>query len=118
MRLSDLFRRCHHCGGGQLTLRELGVLLRQLPGAARTRIALGDRDGLWGLPEQLQAAQIDTLRVANWQRANSGLKEWEQTPPPEPIERPGVQGRRRITAAELLAHRERTRSHAPPAAAA
>ena len=117
VRLSDLFRRCHECGDGQLTLRELGVLLRQLPGNARTRLALGDSDGLWGLAEQLQAAEIDTLRSANWQRANSGLKDYEQSPRPEPIERPGVQGKRRITAAELLAHRERTRSHAPPAAA-
>ncbi|RPK76611.1 hypothetical protein EES45_22900 [Streptomyces sp. ADI97-07] len=116
-RLSDLFRR-DSAGLPLLTLRELGVLLRQLPGTARTRLALGDRDGLWGLSEQLQAAEIDTLRVANWQRANSGLQEHEQSPRPEPIERPGVQGKRRITAAELLDHQARTRSHAPPAAAA
>lgn len=109
MRLSDLFR-------GELTWRELGVLVRQLPGDARTRLALGDRDGLWGLAEQLQATAVDELRVANWQRANAGLKEHEQSKRPEPIERPGVARKKRITAADLLAHKERTAAHAPVAA--
>ncbi|MFJ8760849.1 hypothetical protein [Streptomyces cyaneofuscatus] len=118
MRLSDLFRHCHGCGGGQLTWRELGVLIRQLPGDARTRLALGDRDGLWGLAEQLQAAHLDTARIANWQRANAGVPEHQQSKPPPPLERPGVKGPRRITAAELLAHRERTRRNAPRAIAA
>ncbi|MFJ7069205.1 hypothetical protein [Streptomyces sp. NPDC101115] len=110
MRLSDLFR-------GLLTWRELGVLVRQLPAAARTRLALGDTDGLWGLAEHLQAQQIDELRVANWQRANEGLKRHEQSRPPEPIERPGTRRKKKITAAELLAHRERTNARTPAAAA-
>ncbi|MFI5808973.1 hypothetical protein [Streptomyces sp. NPDC051561] len=107
MRLSDLYR-------GELSWRELGVLVRQLPAGARTRRALGDTDSMWGLGEHLQAAVIDELRVANWQRANSGLKAHEQSKPPEPVERPGnrTQQRRKITADDLLAHRERTRLHA------
>ncbi|MGW4028256.1 hypothetical protein ACWEFL_02870 [Streptomyces sp. NPDC004838] len=89
--------------------------MRQLPGGARTRLALGDEDSMWGLGEHLQAHTIDALNMANWQRANEGLKSHEQSRPPEPVERPGVKRKRRITAAELLAHRERTRTHAPAA---
>jgi hypothetical protein len=117
VRLSDLFARDAD-GRPRLTWRELGVLVRQLPGAARTRLAIGDTDGLWGLSEQLQAAAVDALNAGNWQRANIGLKEHEQSPRPDPIERPGVKTRRRITADELLAHRERTRAHQPAAIAA
>ncbi|MEU0675482.1 hypothetical protein ABZ330_21825 [Streptomyces sp. NPDC006172] len=117
VRLSDLFAR-DASGRCLLTWRELGVLVRQLPGTARTRLALGDEDGLWGLAEQLQALQVDALRVANWQRANEGLKPHEQSRPPEPIERPGIPKKRRITAADLLAHKARTRANAPTAAAA
>jgi hypothetical protein len=117
VRLSDLFAR-DPAGRCLLTWRELGVLVRQLPGGARTRLALGDTDSLWGLTEQLQALTVDELRNGNWQRANQGLKEHEQSRRPDPIERPGVKRRRRITAAELLAHKERTRANQPTTAAA
>lgn len=69
------------------------MLVRQLPAGARTRIAQGGIDGLWGLGEHLTALAIDELRTANWQRANEGRKRSEQTRPPRPIPRPGV-GRR------------------------
>ncbi|MFD0078237.1 hypothetical protein ACFVIY_38050 [Streptomyces sp. NPDC127166] len=94
-----------------LTWRELAVLIRQMPATARTRLALGDTDGLWGLGEHLQAQQIDELRVANWQRANEGLKRHEQSRPPDPIERPGTRRKKTITSADLLAHRERAQAH-------
>ncbi|MFE5658378.1 hypothetical protein ACFQ9H_19575 [Streptomyces sp. NPDC056517] len=110
MRLSDLYRR-DAAGGPLLTWRELGVYVRQLPRDARTRIALGDNDGLWGLAEHLLAMNLDAAHVANWQRANEGLKSHEQSRPPEPIERPGTARRKKITSAELLAHRERARAH-------
>lgn len=32
----------------------------------------------------------DALHVANWQRANHGVKPSRQTPQPQPIERPGI----------------------------
>jgi hypothetical protein len=96
---------------GLLTWRELGVLVRQLPAEARTRLALGETDGLWTLTAHLQAQTIDELRVANWQRANEGLKAHEQSKPPEPIERPGTKRKKKITTADLLAHRERARAH-------
>ena len=65
------------------------MLLRQLPSAARTRVAQGDDGALWGLAEHLQALTIDELRVANWQRENEGVKASKQTKPPRPIARPG-----------------------------
>lgn len=64
--------------------------MRQLPPDARTRIAQGDKDGLWRLAEHLQALTIDELRVANWQRANSGVKASKQDRAPKPVPRPGM----------------------------
>lgn len=90
VRLNSLFRSCRHCGGNELTWRELGVLVRQLPPDARTRIAQGDTDGLWGLSEHLQGLTIDELRVGNWQRANEGVKESKQSKKPKPVTRPGM----------------------------
>jgi hypothetical protein len=85
-----------------------------MPGNARTRLALGDQDGLWGLAEHLQADAIEAAHIANWQRANTGLKKHEQSPPPEPYDRPGRrrQQRKQVTAADLLAHRERMQARA------
>ncbi|MZF56949.1 hypothetical protein GTX53_24475 [Streptomyces sp. SID5594] len=76
-----------------LTWRELGVYLRQLPPGARTRLAAGDKDGLWGLAEHLQALTIDELRVANWQRSNEGVKESKQSKRPAPVPRPGTKSK-------------------------
>jgi hypothetical protein len=75
-----------------LTWRELRGYIRQLPPDARTRLALGDEDGVWGLQEHLTAVVIDELRTANWQRSNEGRKRSEQTPHPKPFPRPGVSG--------------------------
>ncbi|NJP42267.1 hypothetical protein [Actinacidiphila epipremni] len=69
------------------------MLVRQLPAGARTRLAQGDADGLWGLSEHLTALLIDEVRVGNWQRANEGAKKSQQSKPPRPIARPGI-GRR------------------------
>ncbi|MEV5851401.1 hypothetical protein [Streptomyces anulatus] len=93
MRLGDLFAR-DEAGRRLLTWRELGVLLRQLPARARTRIATGDEDGMWGLTEHLQGLTLDELRVANWQRANEGVKASKQSKRPTPISRPGTKSKR------------------------
>jgi hypothetical protein len=89
VRLGDLFAR-DSTGRPLLTWRELGGYIRQLPARARTRLATGDTDGLWGLQEHLQALTIDELRIANWQRANEGVKPGKQTKPPKPMPRPGL----------------------------
>ncbi|MFF8879599.1 hypothetical protein [Streptomyces flaveolus] len=120
VRLSDLFAR-DSTGRPLLTWRELGGYVRQLPPRARTRIAMGDTDGLYGLQEHLQALTIDELRVANWQRANEGVKPSKQTKPPKPMPRPGV-GRgkdknhpervaKRKAALERAAERRRALAH-------
>ncbi len=85
-----------------------------MPGTARVRLALDDQDGLWGLAEHLQADAIEALQAANWQRANSGLPVHKQSPRPEPYDRPGRRRpeRKQITAADLIAHRERMQARA------
>ncbi|MEU9134589.1 hypothetical protein AB0D33_01240 [Streptomyces sp. NPDC048404] len=105
VRLSDLFRRDAD-GVPLLTWRELGGYVRQLPPRARTRIALGQTDGLWSLQEHLQAVTIDELRVANWQRANDGVKPSKQTKPPKPMTRPGVGSGRDKNSPERVAKRK------------
>lgn len=89
MRLGDLFA-WDPDGRKRLTWRELGVYVRQLPPTARTRLATGDREGLWGLAEHLTALLIDELRIGNWQRANSGAKPGQQSKPPRPVPRGGT----------------------------
>jgi hypothetical protein len=89
-----------------LTWRELGGYIRQLPPSARTRVALGQTDGLWGLQEHLQALTIDELRVANWQRQNEGVKESQQSKPPKPMVRPGVGRGRDKNSPERIAKRK------------
>jgi hypothetical protein len=69
----------------------LGGYIRQLPARARTRLALGQGDGVWGLGEHLQALALDELRTANWQRANEGVPQSQQSKRPKPILRPGGQ---------------------------
>lgn len=69
------------------------MYIRQLPPNARTRLAMGDSDGLWRLDTHMLALVVDELRVGNWQRANEGVKESKQSKPPQPIDRPG--GKRR-----------------------
>lgn len=49
----------------------------------------------WGLTEQLLAAGVDALRVANWQRTGKGKR-------PKPIERPGVGPKRKKMGSESL----------------
>lgn len=73
---------------GLLSWRRLLALITNLPEES----ALGRRRiGPWGLVEQLLAATVDELRVANWQRAQMGTK--ERIKPPKQIPRPGVDER-------------------------
>jgi hypothetical protein len=103
--LSDLFRRDAD-GVPLLTWRELGGYIRQLPAHARTRLAMGDTDGVWGLQEHLQALAIDELRIANWQRANEGIKQSKQSKLPKPVPRPGISRGRDKNSPERVAKRK------------
>jgi hypothetical protein len=89
VRLRDLFLRDAD-GRRRMTWRELRCYVRQLPPDARTRLASGDSDGMWGLQEHLTGVLIDEIRIGNWQRANEGVAKGKQSPRPKPFPRPGV----------------------------
>lgn len=66
---------------------DLKCFVRFLPMDSALMRSLHGDDSYWGLKEQLLAAAVDTLRVANWQRGEGKGDE------PEPIERPGVESK-------------------------
>ena len=62
------------------------VIVRHSPrGSALVRSLLGE-DHEWTLANQLRAAEVDALRLANWQRGQGKKKDM-----PKPIPRPGVE---------------------------
>lgn len=67
---------------------------------------MGDTDGVWGLQEHLQALTVDELRIANWQRANEGVRQSRQTKPPPPLSRPGIGRGRDKNSPERIAKRK------------
>lgn len=83
------------------------MLIRQLPPQSATWASQNGGDSLWGLTEQLLAAAVDALNVANWQRSASGAAKGQQPKKPQPIPRPGVKpegrtfGGGRMSIAEL-----------------
>jgi hypothetical protein len=76
----------------------LGRLIRRLPRESATVHAMHGEDAQWGLLEQLQAATVDALHAANWQRAGRAT-----SPRPKQIPRPGVRdpGRKKLGTATL-----------------
>ncbi|MGW1134428.1 hypothetical protein [Streptomyces griseoluteus] len=111
VRLRDLYLRDAQ-GHRLMTWRELRCYLRQLPSDARTRVASGDEDSIWGLQEHLTAVVIDELRSANWQRANEGAKKSEQTPRPKPFPRPGVGSSKKAASDRSSPQRQEARQRA------
>jgi len=82
--------------------------------SALHRHLAGD-DYHWGLREQLLAAVVDELRVANWQRAASGAKKGKQPPRPKPIPRPGIGRRNPKSTMPLSEFQQIIRRHNPDA---
>jgi hypothetical protein len=78
--------RLRHLYTGELTWRELGVLVRGLPPTSRLRAAMAGGQPQWSMSDYLLAGAVDALVAANWQRANSGSK--SPSPRPKPIPRP------------------------------
>lgn len=100
--LLDLWR-------GRLTARKVDVLIRGLPPDSATRIALNGRDPLWTRTDHVLADLVDSVNSVAWITANHDRKRSEQTKFPEPYPRPGlVTTKHEVTAAALLAFRERT----------
>lgn len=56
--------------------------------------------------------QLDELRVANWQRANEGVKDSKRTKAPRPITRPGMKRGLDKNSPERLAKRAAARERA------
>lgn len=73
-------------GTEALSWRDLWVIVRRSKADSAVYRAQHPDEWAWGLPEQLLAATVDTLRAANWQRAGGKPKDF-----PWPIPRPGVE---------------------------
>ena len=95
--------------GGRLPWSAFRSFVRQdaqQPHAALYRVLTGP-DGQWKLTEHLLAAAVDTLAVANWQRASSGKRKPKK---PQPIPRPGLKRRRRRVAGDTAVPMSQARS--------
>lgn len=75
--VADLF-------SGDLSPRRVLALIRHLPRDAATKREVAGDVTAWGETEHLLALAIDTLNVANWQRAGD-----KRNPRPRPVPRPG-----------------------------
>jgi hypothetical protein len=81
---------------GELSWRRLKVLVQHLPANSTTARALGVDS--WDLTDQLLAATVDLLALANWQRGGD-----KRAKRPTPIQRPGVKnpGEKRLGTASM-----------------
>ncbi|MEU0670366.1 hypothetical protein ABZ508_33315 [Streptomyces lavendulocolor] len=81
---------------GEMSWRELRVFLRYLPPGSATARALNP-DNSWSLDQQLQATIADSVRELTHLTllVNTDPKKRNRLKPPEPIERPGIEPRRK-----------------------
>ncbi len=84
--LIELGLRLRWLGTDRLSWRDLLVVVRQSPPGSPIDRAMNP-DHMWGLPEQLAASIVDSLRIANWMQTEDGSKNRNQ---PKPLPRPGV----------------------------
>ncbi|WP_326792045.1 hypothetical protein OHA79_09595 [Streptomyces sp. NBC_00841] len=97
---------------GKLSPRKVNVLVRGLPPDSATRMAMNGGEPLWGRADHILADLVDATNSNTWVVANREASKKERSPFPDPYPRPGdaeVPSKREITAADLLAFRERTR---------
>lgn len=99
---------------GTLSPRKVDVLIRGLPADSATRMAMNDREPLWSRTDFILADLVDATNSVAWISANKDVERRRQSSFPEPYPRPGTKkaGAKRtakISAADLLAFRERTR---------
>ena len=88
------------------------ILIRALPADSATRRAISSGAPAWGVTDYLLAELIDATNASTWVSANKNVETNKRQKFPEPFPRPGtekVQQKNKVTAAALLAHRERTR---------
>lgn len=79
LRLRDL-------GSERFSWGDLLVIVEQAPQDSAVFRSFYPDEAMWGLREQLLAAAVDALNVANWQRGSGKRKDY-----PKPIPRPGVE---------------------------
>lgn len=96
---------------GRLSPRRVDVLIRGLPPDSATRQALNEGEPLWTRTDFILADLVDATNGVQWTVANKDVERRNRQQLPEPYPRPGLKRRKRkeITAAELLAFRERTK---------
>ncbi|MFF8485155.1 hypothetical protein [Streptomyces antibioticus] len=85
---------------GEMSWRELRVFLRYLPQDSATSRAVrgaSPEEETWTLERQLLASAVDAIREGTYAlvRLQGDPKKTKRLRPPEPIERPGVEKRRR-----------------------
>ncbi|MFI8929090.1 hypothetical protein ACIG3E_15615 [Streptomyces sp. NPDC053474] len=86
---------------GELSSRRLAVLVRHLPRDSAFRLAHEGEAAGWSLGDQLLAAVVDHLAVANWMFACVNRDEDEAPPqPPQPVPRPGAEAAAQTPAAD------------------
>jgi len=78
IRLEDMYT-------GRESIRHVAVCVWYLPSDCALARELNGDDIEWDLTNQLLAAQVDVLAIANWQRAGGKRKD-----KPKPVERPGM----------------------------
>lgn len=96
---------------GTLSPRKVDVLIRGLPPDSATRQAMNKGEPLWTRHDFLLADVFDATQGVAWAVANKDVGRKDQSKYPEPYPRPGgaEPKKAKITAADLLAFRERTR---------
>ncbi|MFI7009967.1 hypothetical protein [Streptomyces sp. NPDC050145] len=100
--LLDLWR-------GTLSPRKVDILIRGLPPDSATRQSLNDGLPLWRQTDFILADLVDATAYETWVIANKDLERHNRKPMPEPYPRPGLEVKKKITAADLAAFRARTR---------
>lgn len=96
---------------GTLSPRKVDVLIRGLPADSATRMSINGAP-LWNRSDYILADIYDATQGVGWLTANKDVPRKDQTPAPKPYPRPGVEEaskKANVTAADLLAFRERTR---------
>ncbi|MGW6920850.1 hypothetical protein ACWGA9_06135 [Streptomyces sp. NPDC054950] len=88
----------------------MAVLIWGLPPDSATRQAINDGKPLWTTTDYVLADVYDACQMTAWAVANKDVPRHDQSKPPKPYPRPGMDGpkKAKITAAALLAFRDRT----------
>lgn len=96
---------------GTLSPRKIAVLIRGLPADSATRMAMNKSEPLWSRTDFILADLVDATNSVGWIAGNKDVPRKDHSKYPEPYPRPGMAkaGEAKVSAAALLAHRERTR---------